>query len=371
MAFYINDANLSELLITDGQEDTLKNICQSGNINIWSLYKPVNSSKQSALLENDYATFNYGITITSNYDPLSVYPSNSSEEYANWVYTKPSSVYRISDLKDYNHNAAKPINILSAYTITGSTNPVQGTVSFQLNDESIAPTQFKYIISGSNHYYAMFYRLSGSTTQFQSIISSSIEEDLIGIDFDVALAPGTYECFLGIVNYTGSEGYPIIYIPGSKFTLNVEYHSPDLPYVKVDIGNYDGDIRVSNYEIEMPIFIWLRTDESQPSVSAIADVVCTISLYNNLQDNIGTINYTLTDQCFYSNGAIAWANPVYLLVDLKEHFSAEILSRTSKIDIRPSLNAVPDSQAYWTYNLINDTEYDYWQVAINNAGNNQ
>ena len=76
----------------------LRDICQSSNINKWSLYKPVLNDKRTTLTQEDFEDTNFGF---NNYNYTIVFDKDSRNTL--WTYSPRTSPFRLSDFKNYNH----------------------------------------------------------------------------------------------------------------------------------------------------------------------------------------------------------------------------------------------------------------------------
>lgn len=92
-------------------DNRLSVLCKSPQINMWSRYKPVSKAKLFDMMDSDFASVNYGITIPDSITSVQDLFATASP----WIYTKPSggapSPYRKGDFVGYYPAAVPPIVI--------------------------------------------------------------------------------------------------------------------------------------------------------------------------------------------------------------------------------------------------------------------
>lgn len=86
---------------------SLRDLCNSVNINKWSLFKPVNSDSRVPLTDDDYKEINFGY---ENYTSLT--GPNLARRNILWEYTPRTAPYRLSDFSNYD-NYSKFIDFIN------------------------------------------------------------------------------------------------------------------------------------------------------------------------------------------------------------------------------------------------------------------
>ena len=83
--------------------NSLSILSTSNNVNKWSFYKPIQFNKSTALTDEEINSKNcgfYNFVFNTPFDLI----HNIGEV---WKYEKPSSYFRLSDFRNYNHNAER------------------------------------------------------------------------------------------------------------------------------------------------------------------------------------------------------------------------------------------------------------------------
>lgn len=86
-------------------------LCITNKINHWSKCKPI-ASNVTSLTQEELINKNYGITIIKANTPLLLLSALEENNNVGYIYNKPNggniSPYRLSDFRNYNHNAQIP-----------------------------------------------------------------------------------------------------------------------------------------------------------------------------------------------------------------------------------------------------------------------
>lgn len=123
--------------------NALSSLCKSNNINIWSKWKPIQST--AATLTTDLLkAANYGVALdTTLYNEV---PYNVVKHFATRS-NVPTSNYRLGDFRYYNANAKPPIQWPTNVTVAAY--PATVTLTFPLNaagnNSYIGATEFDFI----------------------------------------------------------------------------------------------------------------------------------------------------------------------------------------------------------------------------------
>ena len=83
--------------------NSLSILSTSNNVNKWSFHKPIQYRKATALTDEEINSKNcgfYNFVFNTPFDLI----HNVGEV---WKYEKPSSYFRLSDFRNYNHNAER------------------------------------------------------------------------------------------------------------------------------------------------------------------------------------------------------------------------------------------------------------------------
>lgn len=107
-------SNIARILGTENKLSALQN----GNVNKYARYKGVDSSKTSALTEEEFLALNYGLTVSNQ----TLYEGGKSITQIMrpaWtiVYNPPMSVRRLSDWAGYAPSASFPVKPLTASSV--------------------------------------------------------------------------------------------------------------------------------------------------------------------------------------------------------------------------------------------------------------
>ncbi len=208
-------------------------LCSSSNINKWSFYKPVRSTKVAMEDDSDYYDCNDGFSIStysSALDLISGVVNNTA-----WTY-QPRTVYRLGDFRNYNHNATEWFQF-DAITYTAYNGSV---IQFTLSDD----------LSWLFNNFAKFRDYTAShqsgnldigfilTTSWNSNVSSCYYykfcdyldyDDRQSIVFSADLPDGTYYVIPVLTTYTNVTAHSFTYINQNSSIYGYWYALPSQP----------------------------------------------------------------------------------------------------------------------------------------------
>lgn len=109
----LSSTNISTSLVKSAigaATNDVGSLCIHPNINKWSRWKPVRSSKVTGLVETDLENAQFG------FDFPAAINANASTLSQNWIYNRPRGLaynegYRLGDFRNYNHQAGIPFTI--------------------------------------------------------------------------------------------------------------------------------------------------------------------------------------------------------------------------------------------------------------------
>ena len=109
---------IKDTLVEDSY--SLKDLCQSDNINYWSFYKPINTDKVDYLKDIDFYNVNDGFRIWGFASPQQmVYALQNPNNTNIWQYIPRTAPFRLLDFDSYVHNASPMFNIEISNSDTG------------------------------------------------------------------------------------------------------------------------------------------------------------------------------------------------------------------------------------------------------------
>ena len=101
-------------------DNSIASLCQSSNINLWALRRPIVSSKLYNITDSDRKSANYGFVINGYSSALSLY--NALNNGTAWKAILPNGTYptqpcRLGDFRGYAHNAKQFVSVPSAISL--------------------------------------------------------------------------------------------------------------------------------------------------------------------------------------------------------------------------------------------------------------
>lgn len=91
---------------------TISEVCTSNNINQWSFYKPINSTKIGQLTDNDIYAANDGFNLYTISNPSRlVYELQNPNIYDLWSYEDRTAPFRLSDFEGYYHTGGMDFSL--------------------------------------------------------------------------------------------------------------------------------------------------------------------------------------------------------------------------------------------------------------------
>lgn len=185
--------------VLNEKTNNLTELCKSDNINPWSLYKPLNSSKLSKLTEDEKKALNYGYNVTANVynNPRTAW--SAIEAGTTWIYIKPTTACRLSDFEGYDHYAKSPfadveLNQTSAEignTISISVGNIQSVLQFgEFSNINKSGNLQLGVLMSSGRYYPL-------TGLNRPDLTTILSQDRVAFTVDNSFTNGqSYECVL-------------------------------------------------------------------------------------------------------------------------------------------------------------------------------
>lgn len=311
-------------------------LCKHSNVNRWSKWKPIRSSKLDGISLSDLQTANWGISAPSYSSLTSLFAAYHAipAGEADWIYLKPrggvSEPYRIGDFRNYDHSAPATVGgttIKSKIFLQGS--PSAKTASGSMMTAQPDPYYISYDdLTWSYKYLGLaFFSTSNSLVYYYINPVSGARY----VEFDANLAgiqQGMYRAIL-FLSSSPSSASNIIGIHG--------------------VANYYNLVDVSNIAVSVGIVAdWIGDDQLR--------TVRVIMTYRN--NTSGTI--TLTN----SELRLRYSNKDYN--DILE--AGEIRNQIGTISVPPTpAGGFPmtqtydftfvDSEQYWVVWWFNDGLY--------------
>lgn len=320
----------------DSSANNVGVLCTHPNVNKWSKWKPVRSSKLEGIELSDLQTANWGISAPS-YSSLNslfaAYHAIPAGE-ADWIYLKPrggvSEPYRIGDFRNYDHSAPATVGdttIKSKIFLQGS--PSAKTASGSMMTAQPDPYYISYDDLTWSYKYLGLAFFSTSNSLVYYYINPVSGARYVEFDANIAgIQQGTYRAILFLSSLPSSASN-IIGIHG--------------------VGNAYNIVEVSNIAVSVGIVAdWIGDDQLR--------TVRVIMTYRN--NTSGTI--TLTN----SELRLRYSNKDYN--DILE--AGEIRNQIGTISVPPTpAGGFPmtqtydftfvDSEKYWAIWWFNDGLY--------------
>ena len=104
--------SLNNIATTLNSLRTVADVCQSANVNKWSFYKPINSSKIRQLTDEDIYAANDGFNLYSLNNPSRlVYELQNPNTYNLWEYEDRVAPFRLADFEGYYHTGGMDFSL--------------------------------------------------------------------------------------------------------------------------------------------------------------------------------------------------------------------------------------------------------------------
>lgn len=212
-----------------GQPCDLGTVCQSGKINMWAKYKPVQFNSISELSERSRYEVNYGIDVNSAYslDIASLFTKAASNP--GWGYVRPTSYFRLTDFVKYNHKAIQPYRY--SFPESDTTNKSTFSTTFYIiinSGAEINPaTDFVALDSLNKDLFKFgvaYKHKDWSTSEIKFAVGNSVSSNPSTIEIPITFSTmGEYTLLPVITQETGgtSTASPTIYLPNGYRTYTL------------------------------------------------------------------------------------------------------------------------------------------------------
>jgi len=232
-------------------------LCPHPNVNKWSKWKPIRSSKEEGITLSDLQTANWGISAPSYTSLTSLFAAYHAipAGEADWIYLKPrggaSEPYRIGDFRSYDHSAPATVGdttIKSKIFLQGS--PSAKTASGSMMTAQPDPYYISYDdLTWSYKYLGLaFFNTSNSLVYYYINPASGARY----VEFDANLAgiqEDTYRAIL-FLSSSPSSASNIIGIHG----VGNAYNLVDVANIAVSVGivaDWIGDDQLRTVRVVM------------------------------------------------------------------------------------------------------------------------
>ena len=212
-----------------GQPCDLGTVCQSGKINIWAKYKPVQFNSISELSERSRYEVNYGIDVNSAYslDIASLFTKAASNP--GWGYVRPTSYFRLTDFIKYNHKAIQPYRYSFPESDTTNKSTFSTTFYIVINSgaEINPATDFVALDSLNKDLFKFgvaYKHKDWSTSEIKFAVGNSVSSNPSTIEIPITFSTmGEYTLLPVITQETGgaSTAAPTIYLPNGYRTYTL------------------------------------------------------------------------------------------------------------------------------------------------------
>lgn len=212
-----------------GQPCDLGTVCQSGKINIWAKYKPVQFNSISELSERSRYEVNYGIDVNSAYslDIASLFTKAASNP--GWGYVRPTSYFRLTDFVKYNHKAIQPYRYSFPESDTTNKSTFSTTFYIVINSgaEINPATDFVALDSLNKDLFKFgvaYKHKDWSTSEIKFAVGNSVSSNPSTIEIPITFSTmGEYTLLPVITQETGglSTAAPTIYLPNGYRTYTL------------------------------------------------------------------------------------------------------------------------------------------------------
>ena len=259
------DSNISTTLVGNtlgsGSRD-VGTLCTHPNVNKWSKWKPIRSSKLEGITLSDLVAVNYGLNIVQ-YGSVTSVVSAYGINGGLWAYLMPrggavDEPYRIGDFRNYDHSAP-PFVGSAAVTRTVNKNGVNPVVEASIISAEPTATQIGWnnVVTGDRRFYAVL--MDGSTV-IDTEIGGLASTKTLSMDVS-ALSAGNYKMWLMLANTGLTQFHTIDGVSAVGYD--------------VTISNYDVQVNISGYFVEAE-FGW--------------EVRYTVSIYNTRNVSVTLTN---------------------------------------------------------------------------------
>lgn len=212
-----------------GQPCDLGTVCQSGKINMWAKYKPVQFNSISELSERSRYEVNYGIDVNSAYslDIASLFTKAASNP--GWGYVRPTSYFRLTDFVKYNHKAIQPYRYSFPESDTTNKSTFSTTFYIVINSgaEINPATDFVALDSLNKDLFKFgvaYKHKDWSTSEIKFAVGNSVSSNPSTIEIPITFSTmGEYTLLPVITQETGgtSTAAPTIYLPNGYRTYTL------------------------------------------------------------------------------------------------------------------------------------------------------
>lgn len=230
-------------------------LCSSSNINKWSFYKPVSSTKVTLEDDDDYYDCNDGFSIATYSTALDLI--NGMVNNTAWTY-QPRTVYRLGDFKNYNHNATEWFQLDAATYTAYDGSAIHFTLSNDLGWLFNNFAMFREITDShqSGHLDIGFIL----TTSWESNVNSCYYykfcdcldyDNRQSIVFSASLPDGTYYVVPVLTTYTNVNAGTFVYLTENSSVYGNWYALPSQPVaITKTASGSEGSEVLDNIDVE-------------------------------------------------------------------------------------------------------------------------
>lgn len=105
----LGNTNITTTLVGNELGSSSRNVrelCTNSNINMWSRWKPIQSPNIGGIDETILTQNRYGVSYAS-FVSMNSAPTYFDNNMNGWSYTRPTSIFRLGDFRNYKHNAVQ------------------------------------------------------------------------------------------------------------------------------------------------------------------------------------------------------------------------------------------------------------------------
>ena len=327
----LGTTNISVSLVRDeigAVSNDVGTLCTHPNVNKWSKWKPIRSSKLGGITLSDLAAVNYGILV-NNYSSIDAVKAAYTSEFDVWTYLTPrgggtNEYFRLGDFRNYDKDATP---IVGGSNVTpfvsnedGSDNTIVGSLFVSETSSGTGLSWGDLVLGGRRLGLALY---DGSTLVRTGLAPVGARDVAINTRTPTVLTAKNYAAVFFLSNTSGGTtsnvggvpaqpmfGHVVRVISGTGVTVTMrgiwDETLTDTIYISIKASNKtvgvatltDCTIKVRNWQNSCPAP--LETEEKQINIGTLTvPPMTSTEIYNTV---------TTVDRDAYGTWKLCWSN---------------------------------------------------------------